>query len=166
VNGWQALPGLAELVIVPLTKGGIKMETYYSTNYKSKGMFVSILSIFAILAIAFPLSGAVYAQEAPGPWLRAFPDQDFVDGSFWPANKMVHLEINDHVFQTTANSEGHVEFVLTEYDLERGDTLTMWSGEISVIYTARQLVVDDINLDTQIVLGTVDGQQTVHVLVR
>src|SRR5574342_338062 len=139
------------------------MKTNLSSNCKFKRMFANILSIFVILAIALSVTGIVLAQES-SPWLRAFPDQDFVDGSFWPANKHVHLTINDLEFDATANNAGYVEFALTGYDLVRGDTLTMQSGgNLSVTYTVRQLIVNDIDLATQTVSGTVDGPQTVHV---
>ena len=97
------------------------------------------------------------------PWLRAFPDQDFVDGSNWPAGQSVSLQVGGFDFNSSADSDGHVEFNVTGHDLVQGDTLSMWSGEVSVEYTARQLYVTDVNLGTQTVAGTVDGQQTVHV---
>ena len=57
------------------------MNTYYPINRKLKRMFVNILSIFVILAMGFPVTGDAFAEdESPG--LRAFPDQDRVDGWF------------------------------------------------------------------------------------
>jgi hypothetical protein len=46
-----------------LITGGIKMNTKLSTNRKFRRMFVNILSIAVILALAFPAVGSVYAQE-------------------------------------------------------------------------------------------------------
>ena len=139
------------------------MDTTYSKNRKLKRMFINILSILAILAIAFPVNGSAFAEG--DYYLRAFPDQDRVDGSNWPAGD-VYLTINSVEFDpVTAGDDGYVEFVLTGYDLERGDILTMSSGAISVTYTVRQLFITDIDLDAQTVSGTVDGQQTVHVWV-
>jgi Tol biopolymer transport system component len=125
----------------------------------------SILSILMILAMAIPANGSAYAQEGL-PYLRAFPDQDFVDGSRWPAGEPVSLTIDGSGFgPQVSDGDGYVTFDLAGYDLQRGDTLTMSSGETTVVYTARQLVVDNIDLDAQTVSGTVDGQQTLHVWV-
>lgn len=135
-----------------------------STNLKFKRMLTDILSVAVILAIAFPVTRSAYAQES-SPDLRAFPDQDRVDGMFWPAGELVYLTINEDLFgPQTADDTGYVEFLLAEYDLKRGDTLTLSSGDISVTYTARQLFVENIDQDSQTISGTVDGgQQTVHV---
>jgi hypothetical protein len=148
-----------------LISGGIKMNTKLSINQKLIRMFANVLSIAVILALAFPAVGSVSAQEE-SPYLRAFPDGDFVDGSYWPAYQQVFLEINGDLFDPqTADGDGYVEFNLAGYDLERGNTLTMSSGDTLVEYTARQLYVAGINLDTQTITGTVDGQQTVHLWV-
>ena len=139
------------------------MNMRLSTNDKFRRMFANILSIFVILAMALPPIGNAFAQEGD-PGLRAFPDQDRVDGWFWPVGELVYLTINDVAFGSqTADDTGTVEFLLGGYDLKRGDTLTLSSGDISVTHIARQLFADNIDLDAQIVSGTVDGQQTVHV---
>src|SRR5574341_971589 len=86
---------------------------------------VNLLAVLTLIGAAFMPGGfgAAYAEDTPSPWLRAFPDGDFVDGSYWPADKPVHLEVNDLVFNTKAGSDGHVEFVLAGYDLKQGDVL-------------------------------------------
>lgn len=139
------------------------MNTKPSRKCKFNRVFANILSIFVILVMVFPVTGSASAQE-PSPGLRAFPDQDRVDGMFWPAGELVYLIIDGDLFEPqTADDTGYVEFLLTEYDLQRGDTLTMSSGEVSVTYTARQLFVEDIDQDSQTISGVVEGgQQTVH----
>jgi hypothetical protein len=141
------------------------MNTKLSTNRKLIRMSANILSIVVILALAFPTMGSAYAQDE-APFLRAFPDQGRVDGWYWTADQQVFLEINGQMFDPqTADGDGYVDFALEGYDLERGAFLTMSGGDISVSYTARQLFVEDINMDTQTISGTVDGQQTVHLWV-
>jgi hypothetical protein len=126
-------------------------------------MFGNILSLFVIVATVFPVTGTVTAQEL-SPGLRAFPDQDRVDGMFWPAGEPVSLTINGGLLASqTADATGYVEFLLTEYDLKRGDSLTLSSGDISATHIARQLFAENFDLDTQTMSGTVDEQQTVHV---
>ena len=99
------------------------------------------------------------------PFLRAFPDSDQVDGWNWPVGESVNLTINGEPFGSAVPDEtGIVVFPsLNGYDLKRGDTLRMWSGDLSVEYTSRQLFVNSIDLEAQIIFGTVDGQQQVHV---
>jgi CSLREA domain-containing protein len=119
--------------------------------------------------------GAYEAEEAlpppPSPYLRAFPDQDFVDGSNWPANQQVQLAISDHLFETTAGGDGSVWFnLIGEHDLKRGEMLTMTSGDITVVYTVRTLLVTGIDPATQTVSGSVvienpPTPETVHVFV-
>ena len=99
----------------------------------------------------------------PSSYLRAFPDQDFVDGSNWPPEETVSLEVGGLVFGTTAGSDGHVEFVIAGHDLTQGDVLTMTSGDIVVVHTVKQLFVIAIDLEAQTVAGTVDGMEVVHV---
>jgi Tol biopolymer transport system component/regulation of enolase protein 1 (concanavalin A-like superfamily) len=137
----------------------------HTTHQNRMPRAVNLLAVLTLIGAAFIPGGfgAAYAEDAPSPWLRAFPDDDFVDGSYWPANQPVSLEINDLVFDSTADSNGRVEFVLTGHDLKQGDMLTMRSGEITVVHTVKQLFVTAIDLTAQTVAGTVDGQEVVHV---
>jgi len=97
------------------------------------------------------------------PLLRAFPDRDFIDGWFWPANEPVQVTTDGHDFTATANDDGLAEFDLDGYDLMRGETLTMTNGEFTAVHTVKQLFITDFDQDAQTVAGTVDGEGTVHV---
>ena len=70
------------------------MKTRISFNQALKKGAVGFLSVLAILAIAFPVTGNVYAQE-PVPWLIAFPENDAVEGWEWPEGATVYLTINN-----------------------------------------------------------------------
>lgn len=113
-------------------------------------------------AVRLTLTAAPSPTQTPPPFLRAFPEGDFVDGSYWPAGQPVYLEINDLVFITTAGSDGRVEFVLAGHDLKQEDVLTMRSGDFAVAHPVKQLFVTAIDLDAQTIAGTVDGQEVVH----
>jgi len=97
------------------------------------------------------------------PLLRAFPDRDFIDGWFWPANEPVQVTTDGHDFTATANDDGLAEFDLAGYDLMRGETLTMTDGDFTAVHTVKQLFITDFDQDAQTVAGTVDGEGTVHV---
>ena len=56
-------------------------------------MFANILNIVAILALAFPATVNVHAEEPI--FLRAFPDGNAVDGGNWPLGATVHMAIDD-----------------------------------------------------------------------
>lgn len=124
-----------------------------------------VLSVAAILAIALPMNGSTFAQGT-SPYLRAFPDSDFVDGYRWTPGEAVTLELNGHVYgPVTAAEDGSIGFWTTEDDLAAGDILTMQGEENVVTYMVRALEVTNIDVDAQTVSGTVDGPQTVHVWV-
>lgn len=116
-----------------------------------------------MLALALPMSGSTSAQ-GDLPYLRAFPDSNYVDGYRWVPGEVVTLQLNEHVYgPVTAAEDGSVGFWTTEDDLVLGDTLTMQAGEVGVTYTVRELEVTDYDLEAQTVSGSVDGQQDVHV---
>lgn len=121
-----------------------------------------VLSIASILAIALPLNGSIFAQSSL-PYLRAFPDTDFVDGYRWLPGEAVTLQLNDHIYgPVVAAADGSVGFWTTEDDLAAGNVLTMQGQENIVTYTVRALDITGIDIESQTVTGSVDGPQTVH----
>jgi len=142
-------------------------------------LFARAMYGMAIVAMVLSLVGVVYAQDE-APFLRAFPDGNAVDGGDWPLDATVYIAINDPATADNPDYEDSATVVASDegwistyvrfdfdgvYDLKQGDVVTMTSGAVSQIYTVRQLFVENIDLASQIVSGTVDGQQTVHVWV-
>ena len=69
--GWMGHPSIAVFASLALITGGITMNTRNPTSVKFKRMFVNILSIFVILAMAFPITGTVsaaYDSPFAGHW--------------------------------------------------------------------------------------------------
>ena len=141
------------------------MEATSTTNRNFKRMLANILSIFVILAMAFPSMGAVQAQE-PSPSVRAHPVWDSVDGWNWPQDATLHLEIEDLNTDVSPDLEmdmpgkvdpnlGSVWFDFAgTYDLKPGDEVTLSDGT-----TTRKLVVSThkitaFDLEAETVTGT------------
>lgn len=95
------------------------MGTQISINRKLTRMFVNILSIVAVLAIAFPAMGDASAQEYD-PWFSAFPEGDIVEGWGWPLGAGIHLTIDDPV--TSIKPDYFQDGTMTLYDPESGAT--------------------------------------------
>jgi hypothetical protein len=96
-----------------------------------KRALVRFSGVVCAIALALGSSAGTMAQGDGTPGLRAFPDQDYVDGSNWPSNQTVYLKIGETLFTDDADYDGSVGFDLRggEYDLQRGETLTMTSGD-------------------------------------
>jgi len=92
-----------------------------NTKHKFNRMFANILSIVAILAIAFPAMGSVSAQE-PNPMFTVFPEQGVVEGWEWPMGAVVHMEIDDPGTTDSPDYWQDETMILTPWDLESGAT--------------------------------------------
>jgi hypothetical protein len=99
----------------------------------------------------------------PQPNLRVFPNADYVDGYSWPAGQLVQLEVGGKTFETTSDANGFVEFYPSDYDLQQGDTVRVSSGDLVVEHVVKMLYITEVNIETQAVAGTVNGEETVHV---
>jgi hypothetical protein len=146
------------------------MDTNISTNRKLKRMFANILSIVAILAIAFPAMGSVSAQDEPppSPFVRAHPVWDSVDAWFWPEDSTLHLSIDDPNTEELPDLEmdmpggvdpniGSVWFDLVGvYDLKPGDLVTMTDGVSTRSLVVSILSIDAVDLEADTISGTVE----------
>jgi hypothetical protein len=140
-------------------------------------MFANILSIFAILAIAFPVTGSVSAQES-SPFLVAFPEWWSVEGYGWPADALVRLSIDD---PTTAESPDfqqdepvvptpwdpngfYVKFNFWPvYELKSGDIVNLDDGTMASTHIVRSLSVTSVDVAANTVAGTADANAMVQV---
>src|SRR5574341_1828230 len=68
------------------------MDTEFSTIRKFRRMFANILSIAVILAMAFPVTGAVSAQE-PAPFIRISTSNDYLQADNFTPNAMVTFTV-------------------------------------------------------------------------
>lgn len=148
----------------------------YFLNRTLTRMFIRILSIVVILAMAYPATGEVYAQD-PSPSVRAHPVWDSVDGWNWPQDAILHLTIEDPNTTTSPDLQmempgtvdpnlGSVWFDFAGvYDLKPGDEVALSDGT-----TTRNLVVStheitSVDLDADTVTGTAEPGTQVRLLV-
>lgn len=156
------------------------MGTQISKNRKLKRMFANILSIVAVLAIAFPAMGDASAQE-PNPWFSAFPEGEIVEGWDWPLDAVIHMTIDDPATETSPDYWQDEPMVLTpwdpesgatwvwfefpdKYDMKPGDIVTLSlldDGTIERTHEVQNLAITEINLDKNQVFGTANNGQVV-----
>lgn len=117
----------------------------------------------------------------PSPFLRAFPDGNAVDGGNWPLGVTVHLAIDDPTteiapdyVQDATVIESPWDWISTyvrfdfAYDLKRGDRVTLSAGETSRYLVVPDLWVTTVDVDANIVAGTlgqVEPGTLVHVFI-
>lgn len=147
------------------------------TNRKTRKLFLGILSLFVILAMAFLAAGAVMAQ-VPTPFLVAFPEWETVEGYGYPLGENVRLEIDD---PTTAEVQpdystngtvvetgwggNYVKFKLwgeDGYDLKPGDLVSLIYNDETLTHRVRNLSITDVDVEADIVTGTADPGEVVH----
>jgi regulation of enolase protein 1 (concanavalin A-like superfamily) len=143
------------------------MDTANSKNRKFKRMFLHILSILFILAMAFPVAGSVYAQE-PAPWLRAHPEWESVDGWYWPLGAQLQLTVDDpNTAESPDLTMSKTVDVVTEppdnnsvwfdfagvYDLKAGDVVTLTDGTTTRSLVVSVLSINAVDIETNIITG-------------
>ena len=151
------------------------MNTKLSKNRKFRRMFANILNIVAILALAFPATVNVHAEEPI--FLRAFPDGNAVDGGNWPLGATVHMAIDDPATGAgpdweddavvVASDEGWISTYVRfdfdgAYDLKPGDEVALSAGELLRYLVVPDLRVTRIDPEANIVAGTIEPYNTVE----
>ncbi len=143
------------------------MDNTCLTSCGFKRMLVNFLSILAIISVAFPVTGGVYAQE-PSPSVRAHPVWDSVDGWNWPQDATLHLAIEDPNTAASPDLEmdmpgevdpdlGSVWFEFAGiYDLKPGDEVTLSDGTTTrkLVVSTHEITAFDLEADT--VTGTAE----------
>lgn len=141
-------------------------------------------AMYGIVIAAMVFSGAGGASAEGEPiFLRAFPDQNAVDGGNWPLGVTVHMVIDDPTTLTnpdytqdadvTASDEGWISTYVRfdfdgVYDLKRGDEVTLEAGEISRHLVVPNVWITNLDVENNIVGGTFEGAEpgtTVHVFI-
>ena len=109
------------------------------------------------------------------PVLTAHPDEDLVDGTFWPLGVSVTLDINngEHTASETVlvapwnSSETYVEFNLAGiHDLVPGDVVTLTHGTITKTHTVFDLDVTNMNATGNTVSGTTNQPYDIQLWVH
>jgi hypothetical protein len=128
-------------------------------------MFGNILSIFMMLAIAFPVTGGVSAQEL-NPHFVIFPEWEWFDGLDWPEGATVSI-----------NVEGKPECSLQRLspgnffnggfpagcDVASSDIVTFTDGQTNRTHTVRNLDVTGLDQVHDTVSGLADAGAGVYV---
>lgn len=140
------------------------MNTKHLTNRGLRRALVNLVSILVVLALVFPVTGSVTAQE-PSLYIRAHPVWDSVDAWFWPQDATLHLSIDDPNTEGSPDLEmdmpgevdpniGSVWFEFAGvYDLKPGDLVTITDG-----VTTRSLIVSILSIEAvDVQLETVSG---------
>jgi len=144
--------------------------TKISKNRKLKRMLANILSIVAILAIAFPATGSVNAQDEV-PTLYAEINFDWVDGWDWPTGDTVALTIKesgggDTIYYDTSivgtnnpDQPNYVRFNVGEgeepFDVRPGLVISLEDLNTSVTktHTVLNIGITDVDTSSNIVTG-------------
>ncbi len=141
------------------------MNMKLSTNRKFKRMFANVLSIFVILAMAFPVTGNASAQE-PNPRFVIFPESEWFDGNDWPDGATVNITVEDKPeCATSKQSPGN--FFNGGFpqgcDIVVGDTVTFTDSVTPRTHTVRNLAVTAVDKVANTVSGTAGEGETVYV---
>ena len=141
-----------------------------NTKHKFNRTFANILSIVAILAIAFPATGSVNAQDEV-PTLYAEINFDWVDGWDWPTGDTVALTIKesgggDTIYYDTSivgtnnpDQPNYVRFNVGEgeepFDVRPGLVVSLEDLNISVTktHTVLNIGITDVDTSSNIVTG-------------
>ncbi|MFT3894964.1 MAG: CSLREA domain-containing protein [Anaerolineales bacterium] len=146
------------------------MNTMFSLVRKR--MLANILSVVVILALAFPVTGSVYAQ-APAPWLIAFPEGDAIEGWEWSEGATVTLAINgftdpDWIGIANVTTWGdprtylRIEFG-ADYNLQVNDVVTLTDEQGTVIsHTVQNLSVTEVDQESNTLKGTANAGAVVQ----
>lgn len=155
------------------------MNAKHSTSHRFNRMIANILSILVILALAFPVTGSVYAGETT-PFFRAFPDGNVVDGGNWPLDATVHMVIDDPITADFPDYEQDATVIVSPwdwidtyvrfdfngaYDLKQGDEVTLSADGISRYQIIPDLWVTTVDTEANIVAGTAESGTAVHVFI-
>lgn len=152
------------------------MNAKPSRKCKFNRVFANILSIFVILALAFPAMGMAAAQE-PTPFLVAFPEWESVEGYAYPLGVNVRLEIDDpstaditpdYFADGTVVETGwggnYVKFNFwgeDGYDLKTDDIVSLiYNGE-RLTHRVRNLSATNVDVETDSVMGMADPGEEV-----
>ena len=148
------------------------METIKSKDRNRIKMFINILSILAIIATAFSVTGTAFAQE-PNPRMIAFPENDAVEAWEWPEGESIYLTINNApgkewegvaAVTTWGDPRTYVRFEFNgQYDLVPGDIVTLTDNSTEIHHTVQNLDVTALNATTDTISGTADPGAVVQV---
>lgn len=116
--------------------------------------------------------------SVPNPTFDARPNYDVVEGWQWNLDSTITIEIDDPSTQTNPDYtdtaivgsadwdpiQTYVWFYLSGvYDIQTGDVVSLSDGEITKTTIVTGLAITDVHLDTDIVEGTAEPNQTVNV---
>ncbi len=95
------------------------------------------------------------------PSLTAHPDDDRVEGSYWPLGANVTLNINGIEIETKPvgsapwnSNETYVEFILANHDLTVGDLVRLSDGTTTKEHTVFNLDVTNVDATADTVSGS------------
>jgi hypothetical protein len=141
------------------------MTAKLSENRTFKRIFMNILRIFVILAMAFPTTGIVSAQKS-NPYFTVFPEWEWFDGLDWPDGATVTITVEGKPeCETERVSPG--SFFNGSFgegcDVVGGDAVTFTDGETTRTHTVRNLAVTEVDAAEDTVGGTADEGEKVYV---
>lgn len=109
-------------------------------------------------------NGTQVDWKLPVPWMEVNVTENSLDGYDLPANAPVQLTIDGvEKGKRTSNASGEVSFYLNNFDVKADQTITLTSGLVSLSYKVQKITVDSINIDSNMVSGKGDPEDSVWV---
>ena len=144
-----------------------------NTKYVEKFFRMIFVFIFVVGTVWLPTT-SVGASLANEPFFAVSFPNEYVDvqGYDWPLGAQVTIIIDDQGYTDTQPvvvadwdpSMTVVNFPIEEFTLEPGQLVVMTDGVISKEHTITNVIVTDVNVDTETVTGTADSGTDVWVL--
>lgn len=89
----------------------------------------------------------------PLPYVSVYPISDFIYGRRFAPNTPVTLTIGSYQWSVISGNDGSVRFEVAPFDIKAGQKIQMTDGENSLTYTVNNIMITEINPETDILKG-------------
>lgn len=101
--------------------------------------------------------------SVPNPYFRVQPQYDEIFGYDWTPNTPITLTIGENEWTELSDSNGWVYIYISPFDIHSGQILSVTDGTYTRTHVVTDLIVTDIDHDSDTISGTADAQSEVIV---
>lgn len=99
----------------------------------------------------------------PDPYISVSLNMNSIYGRQWPPDTQITLSIGSYTWTATSNVYGNVFFKPDTVLIEAGQQITLTGGGYTQSHTVRYIVINNVDIDTDIVSGLAEQGSTIHI---